>query len=59
MKDAINHACRANPDQCVDTVSFKVQVWNGKTHETVSMYVHGGPGDDATPVQTIMLEGED
>ena len=43
----------------VDNVPFKVLVWNGTKHEAKSLYVNCGPGDNAEPVLTIMLEGED
>ena len=49
---------RKTPSRRVDSVPFQVRVWNGKNHETVSLYVHCGPGDKAEPVLTIMLEGE-
>lgn len=42
-----------------DRVHFKVAVWNGKKREDVALWALCGPGDDAKPVLTIMLEGED
>jgi hypothetical protein len=59
MKVAITAAIRKTPSHRVDSVPFQVKVWNGKRHDTVSLYVHCGPGDNAEPVLTIMLEGED
>ena len=44
-----------------DRVNFQVLVdvqGNGR-HELVKLWAHCGPGDDARPVITIMLEGED
>ena len=58
MKAAILAAIRKNPAEC-DNVPFQVRAWNGRTHETVRMYVNCGPGDNGEPVLTIMLEGED
>jgi hypothetical protein len=48
--------------QCLgrtDHVGFRVRVWNGTQHELVKLWSHCGPGDNAEPVITIMLEGED
>lgn len=44
-----------------DRVHFHVLVdVNGEGHhETVKLWALCGPGDDATPVITVMLEGED
>jgi hypothetical protein len=42
-------ACRANRSH------FTVRIGT----EDIRMWVHVGPGDDAEPVATIMLEGED
>jgi hypothetical protein len=38
-----------------DRATFTVRIGN----EDVRMWIHVGPGDDAEPVATIMLEGED
>ena len=59
MRASITAAIHRDPAKRVDRVPFQVRVWNGKNHETVSLYVHCGPGDKAEPVLTIMLEGED
>ena len=42
-----------------DRCNFEVLVWNGKSHDTVKLWCLCGPGDDAEPVLTVMLEGED
>jgi len=42
-----------------DRVSFRVRVWDGQRHNEVRLWSLCGPGDDASPVITIMLEGED
>ena len=42
-----------------DRVHFQVSVWNGRRNEDVNLWALIGPGDDAQPVLTIMLEGED
>ena len=42
-----------------DTVYFKVSVYDGKKHNEVDLYSKCGPGDNAEPVLTIMLVGED
>ena len=59
MRFAIGAAIRKSPSVRVDNVPFKVLVWNGTKHEAKSLYVNCGPGDNAEPVLTIMLEGED
>jgi hypothetical protein len=45
--------------QGADRASFSVSVAREQGSETVRMYVHVGPGDDGSPVLTILLEGED
>lgn len=40
-------------------VNFEVRVWTGKRHKVVRLWSLCGPGDDAEPVITILLEGED
>jgi len=42
-----------------DRVWFQVRVWNGTRAEEVRLWSLCGPGDDAEPVLTLMLEGED
>lgn len=43
-----------------DRVNFQASVDRGEgRHEIVNLYIHIGPGDDAEPVLTIMLQGED
>ena len=44
-----------------DRVHFQVlvDVHGDGRHETVKLWAHCGPGDDAKPVITIMVEGED
>jgi len=44
-----------------DRIHFQVlvDVHGDGRHEAVSLWAHCGPGDDAQPVITIMLEGED
>ena len=59
MRFAIGAAIRKSPSVRVDNVLFKVLVWNGTKHESKSLYVNCGPGDNGEPVLTIMLEGED
>jgi hypothetical protein len=51
----------ANRKGDTDRVTFKVDVdtnGDGK-HTTVNLWCMVGPGDDASPVLTVMLEGED
>jgi len=45
--------------QRTDRVSFRVSVWNGQRRNEVKLWASCGPGDDAGPVITVMLEGED
>jgi hypothetical protein len=45
--------------QSTDRVSFRVSVWDGKRRNEVKLWSVCGPGDNAQPVITIMLEGED
>jgi hypothetical protein len=45
--------------ESTDRVSFRVRVWDGHLHNEVKLWSVCGPGDDAAPVITIMLEGED
>ena len=59
MKVAITMAIRKNPAERVDNVPFSVVVSGHGRRETVNLYVNCGPGDNAEPVLTIMLEGED
>jgi len=40
-------------------VAFRVSVWNGRRRDEVKLWASCGPGDDAAPVVTVMLEGED
>lgn len=40
-------------------IDFKVVVYRGGKHEDVELYALCGPGDNAEPVITIMLPGED
>jgi len=43
-----------------DRASFKVSVLVADArHEDKELYIHVGPGDDVTPVLTIMVQGED
>ncbi len=42
-----------------DRCFFDLAVWDGKRHNTVKLWCMCGPGDDAKPVLTIMLDGED
>jgi hypothetical protein len=46
-------------DGQTDRVHFQVSVWNGRKGVNVNLWALIGPGDDAQPVLTIMLEGED
>jgi len=52
-------ACAMRTAGSTDRVQFRVQVWNGSRREEVRLWASCGPGDDAAPVVTIMLEGED
>lgn len=45
--------------ESTDRVSFRVRVWDGQRNNEVRLWSLCGPGDDASPVITIMLEGED
>jgi len=50
----------ANRRGDTNRVHFKVRVWRGDgKSEVVRLWCLCGPGDDAEPVLTIMLEGED
>jgi len=49
----------ANRRGDTDRVHFKVSVFDGQKSNTVRLWCQCGPGDDAEPVLTIMLEGED
>jgi len=42
-----------------NVVSFSVNVWDGSRRKRVNLWSLCGPGDNAEPVITIMLEGED
>ena len=42
-----------------DRVHFEVSVFDGDNHNKVKLWAMVGPGDEAEPVLTIMLEGED
>jgi hypothetical protein len=51
--------CAVKTAGSTDRVNFRVSVWNGRRREEVKLWSLCGPGDDAAPVVTIMLEGED
>jgi hypothetical protein len=53
-------ACSSDPT-CTDRVHFEVRVdvHGNARREVVKLWALCGPGDDAEPVITIMLEGED
>jgi hypothetical protein len=53
----LRQAIRKTPES--DRAEFTVAVWDGIKHVTVELWALCGPGDDAEPVITIMLEGED
>ena len=53
----LRQAIKKSPES--DHVEFTVSVWNGSKHEEVKLWSVCGPGDEAEPVITIMLEGED
>jgi hypothetical protein len=52
-------ACAIKSAGSTDRVQFRVSVWNGRWREEVKLWASCGPGDDAAPVVTMMLEGED
>ena len=52
-------ACAIKTAGSTDRVKFRVSVWNGRRREEVKLWASCGPGDDAAPVVTMMLEGED
>jgi hypothetical protein len=52
-------ACAVRTAGSTDRVKFRVSVWNGRRRQGVNLWSLCGPGDDAAPVVTIMLEGED
>ena len=52
-------SCAIKAAGSTDRVRFRVGVWDGKRRNEVRLWAHCGPGDDAAPVITIMLEGED
>jgi hypothetical protein len=52
-------ACAIKTAVSTDRVKFRVSVWNGRRRDEVKLWSLCGPGDDAAPVVTIMLEGED
>ena len=49
----------ANRRGDTDRVHCEVSVFDGRKSNTVRLWCQCGPGDDAEPVLTIMLEGED
>jgi len=51
--------CAIKTAGSTDRVRFRVSVWDGKRRHEVKLWSLCGPGDDAAPVVTIMLEGED
>jgi len=51
--------CAIQRGNASDRVHFQVRVWNGRRHQLVKLWSLVGPGDNADPVITIMLEGED
>jgi len=52
-------SCAIRAASRTDRVAFRVSVWNGRRREEVKLWALCGPGDDAAPVVTVMLEGED
>lgn len=52
-------SCAVKAAGSTDCVKFRVRVWNGKRREEIKLWASCGPGDDAAPVVTVMLEGED
>jgi hypothetical protein len=52
-------SCAIKAAGSTDRVNFRVSVWDGKRRDEVRLWAHCGPGDDAAPVITILLEGED
>ena len=52
-------SCAIKTAGSTDRVKFRVSVWNGRRRQEVKLWSLCGPGDDAAPVVTIMLEGED
>jgi hypothetical protein len=54
------HAAIRKARPGVDRVHFRLLVDDGGGHRrTVRLWCQVGPGDDAEPVMTVMLEGED
>jgi len=51
--------CKKNGEEPPSMVDFSVMVDEGTDTRKVDMWVMVGPGDDASPVMTIMLKGED
>ena len=51
--------CAIKAAGSTDRVKFGVSVWDGKRRDEVKLWSLYGPGDDGSPVVTIMLEGED
>lgn len=51
--------CAIRAAGSTDRVKFRVSVWDGRRRNEVKLWSLCGPGDDAAPVVTIMLEGED
>ena len=52
-------SCAIKTAGSTDRVKFRVSVWNGRRRDEVNLWSLCGPGEDAAPVVTIMLEGED
>lgn len=52
-------SCAIKGAGSTDRIKFRVSVWNGRRRQEVKLWSLCGPGDDAAPVITIMLEGED
>lgn len=52
-------SCTIKAAGSTDRGNFRVSVWDGRRWNEVRLWAHCGPGDDAAPVITIRLEGED
>ncbi len=52
-------SCAIKRADHTDRVRFRVSVWDSRRRQEVKLWSLCGPGDDAAPVITIMLEGED
>ncbi|MGV7183785.1 DUF6573 family protein [Xanthomonas axonopodis] len=59
LSDVVHSAAFAAQDRQGNEAPFKVYRMREAGRKVIEMYAHIGPGDEAEPVITIMLIGED